>query len=150
MLEKYHSYRNKWQRGIGKEGCLCGWKGIGSVEMYLLGHVKVSWQTTPGNSVMAICIVCPYLSTQLCQQSLPQSNSDRRWCRPGPWDPSVLFRVPCICAKAGKMCYCWGGRILHTRLFLLALLSEGCQRPEAGMPHVWIHFTQLSEIPAAI
>lgn len=31
MLEKYGSYQNKWQIHMGREGRLCGWKGIGCV-----------------------------------------------------------------------------------------------------------------------
>lgn len=145
MLEKYHSYWNKWQRGIGKEGCLCGWKGIGSVEMYLLGHVKVSWQTTPGNSVMAVCIVCPYLSTQ---QSLPQSNSDGRWLQaPAPETHQSCLEFPVSVQKLAKcatvgvaesfilvsscwLCYRRAARDLRLGCLTSGSTSHSCQRSQ--------------------
>lgn len=113
---------------MGKEGCLCGWKGIGCVRNVPSDSHQGLLTENTRRFYSGGLYHLSYLSTQC--KSLPQSNGDGRWYRP---QAPVLFRVPHIQAKAGKLYYCWDGRTRHTHLFLLALLREGCHTPEAGM-----------------
>lgn len=56
MLEKYET-SDRYTRGR-KDVFVVG-KELAVLEMYLLIPIKVSWQKTPGDSAMVVCIVCP-------------------------------------------------------------------------------------------
>lgn len=44
MLEKYHSYRNKWQGAWGRKDASVAERQLALLEIHILGHVKVSYR----------------------------------------------------------------------------------------------------------
>lgn len=84
MLEKYKSYQNKWQACRRKEGCLCGWKGIGSVRNV---SSALCWGLLTDNTGQ-FCDGSLYRLSLPEHPALPavtaQSNNDGRWYRPQP------------------------------------------------------------------
>lgn len=89
------------QAGERKDVFVAG-KELGLLEMYPLDYVEVSWQTTLGNSVMALCIVCPYRSTRLYQQSLPRATTME-----GDTGPSPCNKLISSVRSSPQLCKSW-------------------------------------------
>lgn len=109
MLETYHSYRNKQQRGTGKEGCLCGWKGIGSVRSASSGSCRGLLTDNIGQ----FCDGCLYRLSLPEHPALPAATAPEQQCwkvieAQAPATHQSCLELPVSMEKSWQIVLIWG------------------------------------------